>query len=105
MRVELCRTQDVPEGEAVRVDVDGGPSIAVYNLAGRFYATADRCTHGDASLSDGFVDEDVVECPLHGGAFDIRTGAPTSLPCVTAVVTYDLVIVGDTIFAVLDSGA
>jgi nitrite reductase/ring-hydroxylating ferredoxin subunit len=76
---EVARTDDVPEGEAFRVQVGEDP-VAIYNLNGTFYATHDTCTHAQANLSDGYVDADCVECPLHGGVFHIPTGRAMSGP-------------------------
>ena len=53
-------------------------------------ATDDLCTHGNASLADGMIDGDAIECPLHLGTFDIRTGAPGAAPCTVALRTYKL---------------
>lgn len=52
----------------------GDLRIAVFNVAGRFYATANVCTHQFAPLTDGWLSEPVVECPLHGGQFDVTCG-------------------------------
>ena len=70
---EVAKASDVPAGEALQVKVGGEP-IAIYNLDGTFHATHDVCTHALAHLSDGYVDGDCVECPLHGGVFHIPTG-------------------------------
>lgn len=48
--------------------------IAIYNVGGKFYATSNVCTHAFALLTDGWLDDEIVECPLHGGQFDVRTG-------------------------------
>ncbi|WP_326540631.1 non-heme iron oxygenase ferredoxin subunit [Pseudorhodoferax sp.] len=70
---EVAKAVDVPEGEALQVRIGEEP-IAIYNLAGTFYATHDICTHALAHLSDGYIDGDCVECPLHGGVFHIPSG-------------------------------
>lgn len=84
---EVAATGDVQEGEAIVVQVAGEP-VALFKLDGNFYATHDRCTHGRASLAEGFVEDGCVECPLHEGRFDIRTGAALSGPVRHAVRTY-----------------
>ena len=58
---------------------------AVFRLADDFYVTADLCTHGPGSLSEGYVEGCEVECPFHQGKFDFRTGLPTAPPCDTAL--------------------
>lgn len=76
---EVAKTSDVPEGEALQVKVGDEP-IAIYNLNGAFYATHDVCTHAQAHLSDGYIDGECVECPLHAGVFHIPTGKAMSGP-------------------------
>jgi nitrite reductase/ring-hydroxylating ferredoxin subunit len=84
----LCKTSDVPEGGILRVAIAGRAPIAIYNLQGAFYATDDRCSHGDASLSAGMIEGGCVVCPLHFGSFDIRTGAPVDAPCSREIATH-----------------
>jgi nitrite reductase/ring-hydroxylating ferredoxin subunit len=90
-RVELCRIEDVPAGEVRRVEA-GGLVLAVYNLDGDFYVTDDACTHGPGSLSEGFVEDDVIECNFHQGRFNIRTGQVVAPPCMIPVKTYTTVV-------------
>jgi nitrite reductase/ring-hydroxylating ferredoxin subunit len=66
----------------------GRPPIALYRLPDGFHATDDRCTHGDASLSEGEVEGDEIVCPFHLGRFDIRSGEATAAPCVEALSRY-----------------
>ena len=91
----LCRTGDVPQSAPLRVVVAGYPPLAVYRLDDAFYATDDRCSHGEASLSAGFVEGSAIVCPLHFGSFDIRTGQPVDAPCSREIATYELVVKGD----------
>jgi anthranilate 1,2-dioxygenase ferredoxin component len=58
----------------------GGADIAVLRLGQELHALADECTHGAARLSDGFVVDGCIECPLHQGQFDVRTGQPRCPP-------------------------
>lgn len=87
----------VEEDDLVGVDVEGHP-IAIYNLKGRFYATDNICTHEHACLSDGFVIDDVIECPLHQGRFHIPTGRPKGAPVHLPLRTYPVKIEGGTVF-------
>jgi biphenyl 2,3-dioxygenase ferredoxin subunit len=66
----------------------GGVTVAVYNIDGEFYVTDDNCTHGPGSLSEGFIDGDVVECNFHNGQFNIKTGEVVSPPCMIPVKIY-----------------
>ena len=81
-------------GELAYVEVGDEP-VCLINLDGELHALNDTCTHQDASLSDGTIEGDEIECPLHGGAFNIRTGQAASLPVVVAVEKYAVRIVGD----------
>jgi nitrite reductase/ring-hydroxylating ferredoxin subunit len=91
----ICKTGDVPENGVLRVIVAGYPPLAVYHLDGCFYATDDRCSHGEASLSTGFIEGGSIVCPLHFGSFDIRTGNPVDAPCSREITAYNLIEQGD----------
>jgi nitrite reductase/ring-hydroxylating ferredoxin subunit len=95
---EVARTSDLAPGEVMYVEVGSDP-VALINLDGEFYALNDMCTHQDASLSDGEVQGDEIECPMHGGAFEIRTGLPANFPVVVPVETYAIKVEGDVVFA------
>ena len=101
--VVLCDRGDLADGEIRRVDVAGHLVLAVYRIDGNFYATDDTCTHGAASLSEGFLDGHVIECPFHGGAFDVTTGRPVTLPCATPLKTYTVTIEGDAVRTEIDT--
>ena len=83
----VARTTDLAPGEMMYVELGDEP-VCLINLNGDFYAISDICTHEEASLSDGEICGDEIECPLHGGAFEIRSGAPTSFPVVVPVETF-----------------
>ncbi|MGH7806029.1 MAG: non-heme iron oxygenase ferredoxin subunit [Candidatus Binatia bacterium] len=93
--VSLCQVAEVAVGSAKRVEPPGLSPLAVFNLGGAFFVTDDTCTHGLASLADGYVDGDQIECPWHNGRFCIRTGEPTGFPAVTAIRTYPVTVVGE----------
>jgi naphthalene 1,2-dioxygenase system ferredoxin subunit len=71
--------------------------IALYAAGQEVYATADVCTHGGAALSQGFLEGYIIECPLHQGRFDIRTGAAVHPPCKRAVRVFPVRLQGDAI--------
>lgn len=98
-KVRLCGASDVAPGEMLRVDSPDVPPIAVFNIEGAFFATSNICTHNIAILTDGYFEGTVVECPLHGGCFDVRTGEPTSFPCEKPLQTYPVVQVGNELYA------
>ena len=86
-QIELCSTADVAPGMAIKVE-QSGLELAVFNVDGEFYVTDDHCTHGPGSLSEGFIDGDVVECNFHQGQFNIRTGEVVLPPCTIPVKAY-----------------
>ena len=90
-RVELCKADQVAAGTALRVEA-GGVTVAVFNVDGQFYVTDDACTHGPGSLSEGFIDGDVVECNFHNGQFNIKTGEVVAPPCMVPMRTYKTVV-------------
>jgi 3-phenylpropionate/trans-cinnamate dioxygenase ferredoxin component len=89
--VRVCRTEDVPLNEARRFDVQGH-RIAVYHLPLGFFATGDTCSHDEASLSEGEIEDTTVECPQHGAVFDLETGKPMTLPATRPVPVYRVVV-------------
>lgn len=93
--MKLCGVRDIPEGEVRQVDLSDGRVLAVYHMDGAFFATDDLCTHGDASLSEGEIEEGRIVCPYHMGSFDIRTGEPVAAPCSIAIKTYPVETVGE----------
>lgn len=89
----VASVSEVPEDGTLLVDLRGEP-ICLYNLGGKIYATHDVCTHGQASLADGFVEGEDIECPLHQGRFHIATGKAVGAPCTEDIRTYPVKING-----------
>lgn len=96
-RIELCKVEDVAVGGVIKIEA-AGLTVAVYNLEGEFCVTDDHCTHGPGSLSEGFVDGDLVECNFHQGVFNIRTGEVVAPPCMVPVKTYTTVVEGGRVY-------
>jgi naphthalene 1,2-dioxygenase system ferredoxin subunit len=94
--IPVLKLEDIPEGEA-RLCTVQGQDVALFHVEGCVYATQDECTHGRASLVDGYLLGDEVECPLHQGMFNVRTGAPTAPPCTEPLRTYAVRIAGGVI--------
>lgn len=96
----ICNIKDVPAGGVRQVSIGSlDKEFAVFNLDGEYFVTDDVCTHGMVSLAGGDIEDGQIICPLHSGAFDIRTGKATELPCVTALRTYSVEIREGQIFA------
>lgn len=92
----VAKVADIDEDEAQQVIV-GRKEIAIYNLGGEFYATDDICSHAYASLADGYIEGGLIECPLHAGSFEIKTGKASAPPCTVDLATYEVKIDGDDI--------
>lgn len=86
----------VAQGATLRVAVGGEP-VCLYNLEGRLYATQDVCTHAEASLADGYIDGECIECPLHQALFHIPTGEVRGEPATEGLRVYEVRIVGGAI--------
>ncbi len=91
----VAALDELPPGASKRV-YNGADAIALFNVDGTFYAVSDRCSHGRASLSEGSVDGDgcTLNCPWHGGRFDIKTGEPCGGPVRVPIKTYRVKVEG-----------
>lgn len=94
--VEVASLADVPEGNMLGVTV-GDKEIALFNLGGTVCATSNLCTHAYAFLTDGWLDGETVECPLHAGVFEVRTGKGMGPPVPEDLKTFPVRLVGDAI--------
>ena len=99
--VRAASRGDLPEGEVLGVEI-GGRSIALYDVDGEIFATDNICTHAYARLSDGWLDGDLIECPLHAARFDVRTGKVLDPPATEDLKTYPVRVVDDEIQVKLD---
>lgn len=96
--IRMCNADAVKPGEMLAIEVAGVPPVALYNVNGEYFATSNVCTHAVATLTDGYLEGDQIECPMHGGMFDVRTGAPTHFPCVEPLATYAVEVRDGTVF-------
>lgn len=77
---DVAAADEIPDGDVVGRVLDGR-EIALYRLGDEVLATDALCTHGHVSLCGGFVEPDgSIECPLHQGRFDIRSGKALCAP-------------------------
>jgi 3-phenylpropionate/trans-cinnamate dioxygenase ferredoxin subunit len=90
-----CALSELEQDTAKRVELDGVAIAVVLDGNGDVHAIGDVCTHGDISLSDGFVDGETLECWAHGSAFSLRTGRPLNLPAYEPVPVFVVEIDGD----------
>jgi nitrite reductase/ring-hydroxylating ferredoxin subunit len=92
----LGNVSDFSEGEIHGAELPSGLPIAIFNIEGEFYATADRCTHGGASfVEEGEIEGYSLECAWHNGTFDVRTGLALTLPCRVTLMTFETKVEGD----------
>ena len=94
-RERVCAVGELEPDTARRVVLEGVPIAVVKDSAGDIHAIGDTCTHGDISLSEGFVDDDALECWAHGSRFSLSSGKPLNLPAYEPVPVYEVVIDGD----------
>lgn len=99
--VDALSTEDLPTDDVIGVDV-AGRDIAIYTIGDAVYATDNICTHGQARLCDGFLDGHEIECPLHQGKFDVRSGKPTCEPVTEAIRSYPVRIDGRRVYVQID---
>jgi len=99
--VTVASRSALSEGDITGVAV-GETQIALYNLGGEIYATDNICSHAFALLSDGWLDGEVIECPLHAARFDIRSGKVLDPPATEDLKTYPVRIVDGEIQVRLD---
>jgi len=102
--ISAIRADSLPVDDATRIE-HNGVCIAIFNLGGKFYATSGICTHAHAFLSEGYIDGQTVECPLHQGLFHIPTGTPLSPPVTERLKTYETKLDGGFVHVLVDGGA
>jgi 3-phenylpropionate/trans-cinnamate dioxygenase ferredoxin subunit len=99
--IRVARVSDIPEGEGLAIpkDVTGtSDDIAIlHDTDGTFWALDDTCTHENASLAEGWVEDGCVECPIHASKFRLRTGAVIAPPAVSDARCHRVEVRGDEI--------
>ncbi|PLZ00577.1 naphthalene 1,2-dioxygenase [Burkholderia sp. WAC0059] len=95
--IDVAAQTDLPDNDVVAVRAGNG-EIALYAVDGTVYATDNVCTHGNARLCDGFLEGAEIECPLHQGRFDVRTGQALCAPLTDDLRTYPVKIADGRVF-------
>lgn len=98
---DVAAAADVSDDTPVSVKV-GEREIGIFALNGKYYAIEDVCPHAYALLSQGFVDGDEVECPLHGAKFHIPSGKCTKEPGGRDLACFAVKREGDRLFVEVD---
>jgi len=94
--VKVAQLDELSDGEMMSVEV-GNDRVLLANVGGNVHAVADICSHAYASLSEGDLNGSEVECPLHGGTFDVTTGEALTPPPDRNITVYELRIEGQDI--------
>lgn len=96
-KMKVAAFSELEEGVGLRVDLTEH-RVAIFLVDGTVFAIGDRCSHAEASLSEGEVFDTEVECPKHGSVFDLATGEPHSLPATKPVPVYQVSIEGGDVY-------
>ena len=94
---QVASVDDVKPDEPIKVDI-GEDEVALYNVDGEIFATANICSHAFASLADGFQEGEQIECPLHDGRFNVKTGKALCPPVEDDLKTYETKVEDGAIF-------
>jgi naphthalene 1,2-dioxygenase ferredoxin component len=94
---EVAAEADLFEGAGIAVSLNGR-EIALFQVEAAVYAIDNLCSHGNASLCDGFVDGHMVECPFHQAQFDVRDGSVACGPATEPVKSWPVKIEGGRVF-------
>ena len=100
-KLYVCRPDDLDEEDVIRFD-HKGRTFCIYHTPDGFFATDGYCTHEEEHLEDGIVIGNVIECPLHQGRFDVRTGKALSAPACIDLKTFPVTITGNEIYISLE---
>ena len=96
--IRIASIQDVNDAGGQLGRAVDGVSLAVFAVDGNYYVTQNDCTHGMASLADGYLDGCLIECPIHQGLFDVRTGEVKGPPCTEPLHVFEVRRDGDGLF-------
>jgi len=94
---KVANTGDLKAGDVKQVHVDGDP-LCLANVEGEFLATTDICSHEYVNLSEGWLEDDEIECPQHGSKFSMRTGEVLNAPATQPIAVYDVKVEGGEVY-------
>lgn len=93
---KIAKADQIAEDEAVAIQI-GALKLALFNSGGGFHVTDNICTHQYALLSEGYIEDGCVECPLHQARFDLKTGAAMCAPAMQPLRVYPVKVEGNDI--------
>ena len=97
----ICSVNNIKPGE-IKSFLIQNKQIAICRIRNEYFAFDEICSHQNASLASGWLEDYTIECPIHGALFDVKTGEALSLPATEDINTYKIEIRGDEIFVRLD---
>jgi len=103
MAIRICAVDDIKPGKAIRVKIGENAIAVVKTKVGEIRALDDKCSHGEISLSEGFIDNETIECWAHGAKFSLATGEALTLPAFEPVAVYEVIIDNGDIFIEIDA--
>jgi nitrite reductase/ring-hydroxylating ferredoxin subunit len=99
--LRIATTGELEKGAMKALSV-AGRDLALYHLEdGTWRASDNLCTHAAARLTDGWLEGCTIECPLHAGRFDLRTGAGQGAPIEDDLLVYPVRVEGDDVLVQL----
>jgi 3-phenylpropionate/trans-cinnamate dioxygenase ferredoxin subunit len=102
--IAVCATSDIDRDDLIPF-THAGVEYAVYRSASdEYFATAGRCTHEQTLLCEGLVMGGVIECPMHNGRFDYKTGRALGAPAIIDLRTYPTKVEAGTVYLDTDGG-
>ncbi|MDS2172608.1 bifunctional 3-phenylpropionate/cinnamic acid dioxygenase ferredoxin subunit [Nesterenkonia sp. CL21] len=105
MSVRVCSLQDLTPGEGLRIDSVTPPIAVFLTEDGQVHAIDDTCTHQEASLAAGWLEDCRVECPLHESTFSLLTGDVDQPPAKRGVRVHQVQVRGDDVLVELSQDA
>jgi len=85
--IDVCAVDELPDDDVKGVQA-AGHDIALYYINGEVFATEGVCSHGNAKLCEGYLEGHEIECPLHQGRFDVRSGQAMCAPLTADIRIY-----------------
>lgn len=94
--VTIAKASEIEPGGMQFIDI-GGWRLVIVNAKGNFYALDGKCTHQNLTMMDGFITDESIVCPYHGGQFNLKTGAVEFTPPVEPLKTHEVKVEDDLI--------
>lgn len=98
--IRIASVDQLEDDESLAIEVEGR-QLALHKTDGELFVSDNICTHQYALLSDGFLEDGCIECPLHQAKFDLRTGRAMCAPATVDVQVYPVKTEGQDIFVSL----